>query len=215
MNRSALCAATLIALGFSANAAFAVAIPYSDNFSGIPTNALNTAPSGWVSLNGSVDSIVSSNPYGISCFSGGCVDLDGTTSQSGIFEKTGTFTLVGGQTYALSAEVSGNQRTSTPNTLEFGFIKGGTPIPLPLQSATITGIAENSPFTLYTVLYKPLTTTTATVFFYDVGGTNDQGPILDNVSLTAVPLPAAAWLMLSGLAALGAVARRRMTGATA
>jgi len=31
---------------------------------------------------------------------------------------------------------------------------------------------------------------------------------------TAVPLPAAAWLMLSGLAALGAVARRRISAAT-
>ena len=34
--------------------------------------------------------------------------------------------------------------------------------------------------------------------------------MIDAVSVTAVPLPAAAWLMLSGLLGLGAVARRRI-----
>jgi len=32
--------------------------------------------------------------------------------------------------------------------------------------------------------------------------------VLDNVSLAAVPLPAAAWLLLSGLIGFGAIARR-------
>jgi PEP-CTERM motif len=50
----------------------------------------------------------------------------------------------------------------------------------------------------------------ASIFFAALGGDN-IGPILDNVSLTAVPLPAAAWLLLSGLAGLGFVGRRKAT----
>jgi hypothetical protein len=215
MNRTHLYAVALLVLGFSVEDAAALAIPSSDNFNGLTTQ-LNTAPPGWVSVNGTVDSIAKGNPYGITCFnnSKGCVDLDGTTNNAGILETVGTFSLLAGHTYELSAEVSGNQRTSTPNTLEFGFIHGTT-IASPLKFTTVAGIAENSPFTLFTLFYTPTTNTTARAFFYDVGGTNDQGPILDNVNIQAVPLPAAAWLMISGLAALGAVARRRIGGATA
>jgi len=216
MNRSALYAVTLFALGFSAHEAFAVPIPDSDGFNGITTTMLNFAPSGWVSDNGTVDWVAKGNPYGITCFnnSQGCVDLDGSTSHAGVLETAGTFTLLAGHTYELSAEVSGNQRGASADNLEFGFLKG-TNLTGALSDVTVSGIVSGSPFTLYTLFYTPLTNVNATAFFYDVNGTNDQGPILDNVKITAVPLPAAAWLMLSGLAALAAVARRRISSTSA
>jgi hypothetical protein len=212
MNRTHLYAAALLVLGFSVKDASAISIPYFDNFNSITSSQLNTPPTGWSQIDGSVDSIVSGT-YGITCFggSGGCVDLDGSTNQAGYFLTSSTFNLVAGQTYSLSAQVSGNQRGAAADNLNFGFFNTSD---LVLASKTIKGITSSSPFTLYSVLFTPTSNVTVEVFFNDVLGNNNQGPILDNVRLTAVPLPAAAWLMLSGLAALGAVARRRISAAT-
>jgi hypothetical protein len=214
MNRAHVYAVVLLVLGFSAHEASALTIPYFDNFNSITTSQLNTAPAGWTAIDGTVDSI-KSGTYGITCFggSGGCVDLDGSTDKAGYLVTSGTFNLVAGQTYRLSAQISGNQRGAVPDNLIFGFFNTSD---LVLASKTIKGIASSSPFTLYSVLFTPTTSVTGEVFFYDVLGNNDQGPILDNVRVTdtTVPLPAAAWLMLSGLAALGAFARRRISGAT-
>jgi hypothetical protein len=218
MTKSALYAVTLFALGFSAHGAFAAPVPYSDNFNGVgSTSQLNFAPPGWISDNGTVD-WVKTGQYGITCYGGsnGCVDLDGTTNRAGLFETASTFHLLAGKTYELSAEVSGNQRGAAPDNLQFGFLKG-TNLSGIQKASTVSSLASGSPFTLYTLFFTPTTNVSVRAFFYDVMGNNDQGPILDNVNVrqTAVPLPAAAWLMLSGLAALGAVARRRLSGTAA
>ena len=214
MNRAHVNTAALLVLGFAAYEASAltIPIPYFDDFNTIIASALNTPPTGWTTVFGTVDSIHNGD-FGIHCVGnvGGCVDLDGSTNQSGPFITSGTFNLAAGQTYRLSAQISGNQRNAVANNLIFGF---SDTFNVPLAAQTILGIASNSPFTLYSVLFTPTTAVNAEVFFYDILGTNNQGPILDDVSVTAVPLPAAAWLMLSGLAALGVVARRRIGAAT-
>ena len=217
MKRADVYAVALLVLGVSAHEASAltIPIPYFDDFDSITTSQLNTAPTGWTTVFGTVDSIKSGDSYGITCFggSGGCVDLDGSTNVAGPLITSGTFNLAAGHTYRLSAEISGNQRGAVPNNLIFGF---ANTFNVPLAAQTILGIASTSSFTLYSVLFTPTTAVSVEVFFYDILGTDNQGPILDDVSVTdtAVPLPAAAWLMLSGLAALGAVARRRISAAT-
>jgi hypothetical protein len=56
-------------------------------------------------------------------------------------------------------------------------------------SPTLTGIAES-------------------LVFSTPGSTKNEGQEFDNIQLTPVPLPAAAWLMLSGLAGLGLLLTR-------
>jgi hypothetical protein len=216
MNRPALRAATFLAFCFAANAAFAAFVPYHDGFNGIPPGEpLNIAPPGWISNNGNVD-WVNNHAYGITCFknSKGCVDLDGSSGVAGLFQNATPFKLLGGHTYELSAEISGNQRGGNPDSFEFGFLKGKTStLAGVLKSATVTGITSGSLYTLYTLFFTPSSNISAKAFFYDTTGGDNIGPVLDEVRVTSVPLPAAAWLMLSGLAALGAVARRRINGA--
>jgi hypothetical protein len=214
MNRSVLRAATFLVLSFAANAAFAALVPYHEGFNGLTTTELNMAPTGWLSNNGTVD-WVKNLDFGIHCFGGskGCVDLDGTSGVAGVLETQTPFTLVAGKTYELSAEISGNQRNSSTDNFEFGFLHGVNLSGI-LKSTSVTGIT-GSMYTLYTLFFTPSSTVSARAFFYDTAGGDNIGPILDQVRVTAVPLPAAAWLMLSGLAALGAVARRRINGTTA
>jgi hypothetical protein len=222
VNRINLYAAALLVSGFSAHTAFAATLPYSRNFNGLTMTELLMTPPGWSSINGTVD-WVKSGDFGITCFGakGGCIDLDGS-GPAGVFETAGTFTLLAGHTYELTAEVSGNQRGAAADTLEFGFLKGTkltgaqqvSFVPVP-STTGLMGNGTPGGFNLVSLLYTPSANIKVRPFFYDLNGDSNIGPILDNVSMTAVPLPAAAWLMLSGLAALGAVARRRITGATA
>lgn len=211
MSKSILSAAALIVLSGSA---VAVASPanFSDGFESV-TTSMNTTPPGWTSVNGTVDTIAQGNGFGLSCFSGspkGCIDLDGSSNLAGVFTTINTFDLEAGKTYQLSAEISGNQRNSGTDGLQFGFTSDlSNPLANIVQSAQINSIAADSPFTLYTLLFTPTSNVTAHAFFYNLLGGDNQGLILDAPSLKAVPLPAAAWLLLSGLVALGAVARRR------
>jgi hypothetical protein len=71
-------------------------------------------------------------------------------------------------------------------------------------------------FTTFTDTFTVAAPVMAQIFFRAVTGVSDNiGLLLDNVKLTAVPLPAAVWLMLSGIAGLGAFARRRRAAAAA
>lgn len=215
-------AAAVLAAGIGIAGSADAAAVFTDNFDGAPSgSALNTAPTNWAVItgSGSVDWINNSNSYGnngtnLQCLnsSAGCVDLDGSTNNPGIMSH-GTFNLQQGTTYVLSAYVSGNQRGTDypsrgPDDLSFGFLDSTNAF-ITNGSKTISNIAATAGYTLVSFAFTAdKDYAGASIFFEALGGDN-VGPILDDVSLTAVPLPAAAWLLLSGLVGLGAVGRRR------
>jgi hypothetical protein len=223
MRNIKLSLAVLVATAFSAPHAMAFNLPFQDNFDGISSSTLNAAPAGWSVFNGSVDQIaaIQSSFWKINCVgnTGGCIDLDGSyprgTSQAGVMVTSDSVVLTAGQQYQLSAMISGNQRISWlgPDTVQFGFVlpanaSAGNPPPA-LASTTTSPISWDSPFTLYTMLYTPSVTQAVSIYFLNLAGNDFVGPVIDNVSLVAVPLPASAWLLLSGLVVLAVMARRR------
>lgn len=208
-----LAVAAFLLAALASRPALALGIPFSDNFDSIAGTSLNDVPNGsWTVApgTGTVDTIQNGG-WSITCHNGsnGCIDLDGSSVDgAGALMTSSPFSLVGGQTYRLSAYISGNQRDpTTTDTVVFGFTNATTLIDAP--TSTISGIAYDSAFALYTLLFQPASSGSYTIFFRNTFGAGDySGPILDDVSVSTVPLPPSAWLLLSGLLALGMMARR-------
>jgi hypothetical protein len=219
MNRLSLYAAAVLTMGFAGGLANA-AVVYFDPFNVEPgvtagNLGLNVTPQGWTILSGgTVDTIPSVNTFGITCDGTHyCIDTDGSTGQAGELVTAangtgGTVTLLGGHTYQLSAEISGNQRNGSSDNLQFGFLNKTNTV---LDQSPVYSIPGSSGFNLYKLTFMPSSTEAVKLFFFNVGGNDNQGPILDTVTLRSVPLPASAWLLLSALAGVGLIGRRRLT----
>jgi hypothetical protein len=106
---------------------------FSENFNSEGNTALNYSTfAQWTVSDGTVD-LITTGASGIECVDGNCVDLDGSTSNSGVLSTSQPLNLESG-TYRLTFSISGNQRRSTTDTVtvSFGtlytetFIKGGS-----------------------------------------------------------------------------------------
>jgi hypothetical protein len=205
-----LAVALLGTMAFAAQAQAATLL-FDDNFD-TNTIAVPGTPAGWNVFQGTVDRI-GFNGYAAHDFlpgNGVYIDMDGTSTPyaEGGIHTNQTFNFQPGYTYTLSYDLAGSQRGDGSNSVD-AYIPGAL-------VATTHTLANMAGFTTFTDTFTVAAPVMAQIFFRAVTGVSDNiGLLLDNVKLTAVPLPAAVWLMLSGIAGLGAFARRRRAAAAA
>ena len=166
--------------------------------------------------NGGNPAIASTDLIGVGFFQffptsdGNYVDLDGSTGYgnvptSGQLESATSF---GAGTYTVTFDLAGNQRGAVDQTTTVSLGDG--------LDKSIT-LSSSDPFKLYS--YTFTTTTGGNLFFTESGPSDQQGNILDNVTLnTGVPEPATWAVMLLGFGGMGAAmrnTRRKQARATA
>lgn len=190
---------TAFALTFLAAAATAQAGSFFTDSFDTSAYGSDVTPTGWTVANGSVEALGPGFYDSLCNGSGRCVDLDGSTNQAG--ELSLVFTLSAGTTYQLSFDLAGNRRGAGTETVNASF--GSASL-----VATLTDDTASASYTTYQLNYTPLASGAATLMFHNLGGDN-QGAILDNVNITAVPEPQTWALMVGGLLAVGTLARRR------
>ena len=214
----------------------AAAVVYSNNFNAENggNSALNyNGFNGLTVTNGTVD-LVKSGDFGITCVggSGSCVDLDGSTSNSGL-TSSGSYAFNAGDRIALSFLFSGNQRGGADDAFSVRFIFGGNVtgtrgfnssccgngsfgnFSASSVGVNIFSISPNSAFSNFEFYAIANNAGTVSFTFEDTGNDN-VGIIIDDVSLAigAVPEPSAWALMIIGFGVVGAAARRRIGAKT-
>jgi hypothetical protein len=206
-----LALATCIASGMMMQGASAGAV-ISDNFDATPGSILNWAGDstflsipqpGNVQGLPSVDLVAANNPWGVTTFSGNTVDLDGSTGSGNApaGELQSIASLANG-TYVVQFELAGNQR-GQPNQTTAVTI--GTS-----KAIDITPVGNNYQF--YSLTF---TNVSGQVAFTDLGPSNQQGDLLDSVSVSAVPETSTWAMMVLGFAGVGFMAYRRKNKMTA
>lgn len=189
----ALSALTLL----SGHAAHATTV-FSDNFDYGPKTVYNASSPDfaghWNSSAGTVDYIAPSSDYSFLCRgTGGCVDLDGSSGDAGVFSTTKTFSP---GRYLIKIGLFGNQRRDTPDDVV---------ISLGEALFSILGITTNADRSQSFYL----STKTGGVLSFANSGGDNEGAVLTSVEVSSVPVPAALPLLATGLGLLGLLTTRR------
>ena len=158
----------------------------------------NVVPNPPVAGMSSVDLIGAGGAFDFYPGNGNYVDLDGSTGNgnnpAGVIQSVATF---GPGSYSLAFDLGGNARGAPAQT---------TTIKLGSYTDNIT-LSSGDLLTLYTLNF--VTTSSGSLSFTDQGPSDQQGNILDNVALSATPLPAALPLFAGGLGLFGFLSRRK------
>ncbi len=199
MKTHLLAAAALVAgLGLAASASASTVL--SDNFDAAVPDQLNWAGDSVflpTSPPGTVDLIGAGGSFDFYPGNGSYLDLDGSSGTGN--DPAGEITSIasfGPGFYTLSFFLGGNARGAVPQTTR--VILG--------DFATDITLASADPLTKYTFSFN--TASSGSLIFRELGPSNQQGNILDNVAL-AVPEPATWAMMILGFGGVGAVIRRR------
>jgi hypothetical protein len=149
----------------------------------------------WEVTDGTVDLKAWDDPYTSSCYNNSnyCVDLDGSSRNAGVLTTKEGFSA---GTYQVSFALSGNQRGGSDDiTVQFG---AGS-----LISNLI--IDWDAAWTTYSFVISLLEGDKLS--FANLGGDN-VGVLLDDVSVSAVPVPAAAFLFAPALVGFMSLRRK-------
>ncbi|MCB1697963.1 MAG: VPLPA-CTERM sorting domain-containing protein [Halioglobus sp.] len=180
---------------------------------GATWDVYNSLPGGWVKTAGSGGIEIQTNTtIPLNAHSGShYVELDSSTNQG--FSNSGmtqNVTFANAGTYLLSFWYSPRVNTpdETSNNTNIISYSLGT-----LVTGTVSGPSLATPWQQWTEITNQFNVqsnnTSLTLTFQAMGQQETLGGFIDTVSITAVPLPAAAWLFLSALGGLGLVKRRQ------
>jgi hypothetical protein len=233
--------ACLVALSCATSASAGVV--FSDNFSGENGGASQLNYTGfakWTVSNGTVD-LIRDNTFGIRCRgnTGSCVDLDGSTMDSGPMLSNPSVAFAAGDTVVGEWWISRNQRRATVervttlldfdsrgfDLIDFSFFLGaaGSTAASNMQGAdmlsTSADVGANAGFERFGFSF---TAAAAGAFQLRLGTTSNDnvGAVLDDVSISVtspnrVPEPGSLALVLGALAAVGASRRLRVRSSQA
>jgi hypothetical protein len=155
---------------------------------------VGNAPGGTASVD-----LVGGSYFANLAFSGNSIDLDGSTG--GGHNPTGEIQSIASLSlgnYAVSFELSGNQRGAPGQT---------TTVCIGLSCQSI--VAPPDGYKPYTLTFTDVKGQLSFSDFLILGGSNQQGNLLDNVATSAVPEPATWAMMVLGFLGIGFMAYRR------
>ena len=199
LKKISMIAATAV---FALAGASQAATIFEDNFDN-EVLELNASLDKWTVAPGSVDVIGPGGPFDFYPGNGNYLDMNGSSVSEGKITTTGSLGLVLGKKYTLTFSYGANTSTGAPPiVLSFGLGETTQSLSFETRPASMT-MSD-----IYTFTYDGKGDY---LFFADTSGTpNDQGgPVLDNVKLSAVPLPAGGLLLLGALGGIAALRRRR------
>ena len=177
-------------------------VVFSDNFDADTRGNRRTSLINWTATVGNVDILGvggGANPY---VGYGRYVEMAGSNPGSGVgrIETRTSFNIVSGTTYTIKFDLGVDGTTA--ETLRFGI--GSI-----FQTINIAAGGIGPGMLTKTFTFLAASNQSNVKLFFQTFGANNRGPIVDNVSLSAVPIPGAAMLLLSGLAGVAGLGRMR------